>query len=58
MAYYRTIFSGWFFRFESCSERCLDRNRAGERANVQSGSDAVNGGLGLLLSGTVKRSQL
>jgi len=46
MAYYRTIFSGWFFRFESCSERCLDRNRAGERANVQSGSDAVNGASG------------
>ena len=58
MAYYRTIFQAGFFALRAVLSDVWIGTAPGERANVQSGSDAVNGGLGLLLSGTVKRSQL
>jgi hypothetical protein len=52
------FFQAGFFALRAVLSDVWIGTAPGERANVQSGSDAVNGGLGLLLSGTVKRGQL
>jgi hypothetical protein len=52
------LFQAEFFALRAVLSDVWIGTAPGERANVQSGSDAVNGGLELLLSGTVKRSQL